>query len=128
MQANPERTVTLRRTGRSAVLLALLALACARAPAPENPGQAAAAGSAEGFRFVDVAAEAGISRVIHAGRPAKDHLLDSAGSGAAWLDYDRDGWLDAYIVNGWKVAGSEVVEKGLVRKLFAYIFAGQVFA
>lgn len=30
----------------------------------------------------------------------------------AWLDYDRDGLLDAYLVNGWKVSGGRVVEKG----------------
>jgi len=65
-----------------------------------------------GFRFVDVAAEAGLTRVLHAGRPGKDHLLDSAGTGAAWLDYDRDGHLDAYLVNGWKLAGHEVVARG----------------
>ena len=39
--------------------------------------------AAEGFHFVDVAARVGISRVVHAGRPGKDHLLDSAGTGAA---------------------------------------------
>jgi len=64
------------------------------------------------FRFVDVASEAGLDRVVLAGRPGKDHLLDSAGTGAAWLDYDRDGWIDAYIVNGWKLDGDRVVERG----------------
>lgn len=64
------------------------------------------------FHFKDAAREAGITRVVHAGRPAKDHLLDSAGTGAAWIDYDRDGWLDAYIVNGWKLSGKEILEKG----------------
>jgi hypothetical protein len=68
--------------------------------------------AATGFRFVDVASEAGIDRVVHAGRPGKDHLLDSAGTGAAWIDYDRDGWIDAYIVNGWKLEGNRVLERG----------------
>jgi hypothetical protein len=65
-----------------------------------------------GFRFVDVAAESGLTRVTHAGRPGKDHLLDSAGTGAAWLDYDRDGRLDLYLVNGWLLDGDRVVERG----------------
>lgn len=64
------------------------------------------------LHFVDVTRQSGLDRVILAGRPAKDHLLDSAGTGAAWLDYDRDGWVDLYIVNSWKMSGSQVTEKG----------------
>jgi hypothetical protein len=64
------------------------------------------------FRLVDVTAKAGITRVLLAGRPDKDHLLDSSGGGAAFLDYDRDGRLDIYLVNGWRLEGSRIVEKG----------------
>ncbi len=65
------------------------------------------------FHFVDVAASAGLTRMLHAGRPGKDHLLDSAGAGAAWIDYDRDGDIDAYVVNGWRLEGSRIVERGV---------------
>jgi hypothetical protein len=65
------------------------------------------------FRFTDVAEEAGITRVVEAGRPGKDHLLDSAGNGVAWLDFDEDGYLDAYVVNGWKLSGRDIVAKGV---------------
>src|SRR6187397_1402227 len=58
------------------------------------------------FHFVDIAAEAGLTRPLLSGRPDKDHLLDSAGAGAAFLDYDRDGRLDIYLVNGWRLDGS----------------------
>jgi hypothetical protein len=64
------------------------------------------------FRFVDVHEQAGVTRVLLAGRPGKDHLLDSAGAGAAFLDYDRDGRLDIYLPNGWKIDGSTIVERG----------------
>ena len=64
------------------------------------------------LHFEDISARAGLTRTLLAGRPDKDHLLDSAGSGAGWLDYDRDGWLDLYLVNGWKLRGSQVIEKG----------------
>jgi hypothetical protein len=64
------------------------------------------------LRFVDVAERLGITRVLNAGRPEKDHLLDSAGAGAALLDYDRDGRLDVYLVNGWRLEGDRVVERG----------------
>ena len=61
---------------------------------------------------MDVAPQAGLTRPLLAGRPTKDHLLESAGAGVAWLDYDRDGHLDVFLPNGWKLAGSAVVEKG----------------
>ncbi|HET7293791.1 MAG TPA: CRTAC1 family protein, partial [Vicinamibacteria bacterium] len=40
------------------------------------------------------------------------HLLDSAGAGAAFLDYDQDGRLDVFLANGWRLEGSRVVERG----------------
>ena len=95
--------------------LALLALSCGggtkeapRTTAPSLP----ASTDPKPFLFVDVAREAGLTRVLLAGRPGKDHLLDSTGTGVAWLDFDRDGFLDAYLVNGWKLSGDQIVEKG----------------
>ena len=79
----------------------------APAPTAQESGRAATR-----FRFVNVAAEAGVTRVALAGRPGKDHLLDSAGTGAAFLDYDGDGRLDIYLVNGWRLDGPRVVERG----------------
>jgi hypothetical protein len=64
------------------------------------------------FRFEDVAAKVGLTRATWFGRPGKEHLLDSAGAGIAFLDYDRDGLLDVYAVNGWRLDGAHVVEKG----------------
>jgi hypothetical protein len=54
------------------------------------------------LRFTDVAAQAGIDLLNIAGSPTKDLVMDANGNGAAWFDYDRDGDLDALIVNGSK--------------------------
>jgi hypothetical protein len=51
--------------------------------------------------FQDVAKEAGLGSFQHvAGTPQRRYILESIGSGVALLDYDLDGWLDIYLVNG----------------------------
>ena len=34
------------------------------------------------------------------GTAQKDYIIEELGSGVALLDYDHDGWLDIYLVNG----------------------------
>ena len=51
--------------------------------------------------FQDIAAKAGLTQWHHVmGTPEKRYILESIGSGVALLDYDNDGWLDIYLVNG----------------------------
>jgi len=76
------------------VLLALAAAAWA-VPAPE-PGAAPLR-----FSFANVAARAGLDAVtVYGGRDTNRYLLETTGCGAAFLDYDEDGWLDIFLVNG----------------------------
>ena len=51
--------------------------------------------------FKDIAEKAGLTTWRHAmGTPEKNYILETTGSGVALLDYDNDGWLDIYLVNG----------------------------
>ena len=65
-------------------------------------------------RFVNVAAEAGVTRVLFCGGPRKDHILESTGCGCAWFDYDQDGLVDIFLANAWALdeEPSGVREKG----------------
>ncbi len=67
------------------------------------------------LRFVEVGTESGLVHPTWCGRDDKPHLLESGGSGLALLDYDGDGDMDLYLVNGWRLDGSEVIEKGANR-------------
>src|SRR5260370_25324769 len=48
----------------------------------------------------DVAGRAGITPVIVSGGTKKNYVLEVNGSGVCWLDYNGDGWMDLYLVNG----------------------------
>ncbi len=51
-------------------------------------------------RYVDVAGSAGISfQHDNAASPEK-YLIETMGSGCGWIDYDQNGLLDLYLVNG----------------------------
>ena len=51
--------------------------------------------------FQDVSEKAGLTRWRHTmGTPEDKFILETVGSGVALLDYDKDGWLDIYLVNG----------------------------
>jgi hypothetical protein len=51
--------------------------------------------------FEDISRKAGLTSWHHTmGTPEKQFILDAPGSGVALLDYDKDGWLDIYLVNG----------------------------
>jgi enediyne biosynthesis protein E4 len=50
--------------------------------------------------FRDVAKEAGIHPLIISGEKKKNYVLEVNGSGACWFDYNNDGYMDLYLVNG----------------------------
>ncbi|HKC14024.1 MAG TPA: CRTAC1 family protein [Vicinamibacteria bacterium] len=64
------------------------------------------AGEPLGFGFKNVAREAGLdATTIFGGRETNKYLLETTGCGVAFLDYDNDGWLDVFLVNGTTLEG-----------------------
>ena len=68
-------------------------------------GQSAASPSL-GVEFIDVAKQAGLNvQTIFGGVKKNKYLLETTGCGVAFYDYDNDGWLDIFLVNGWRLEG-----------------------
>jgi hypothetical protein len=59
-------------------------------------------GMGPGFSFTDVAAESGLGHAlnVYGGIDRKRYILEETGCGVALFDYDNDGWLDIFFVNG----------------------------
>src|SRR6185437_9795823 len=54
-----------------------------------------------GVEFVNIAREAGLrAKTIFGSEHKNKFLLETTGCGCAFFDYDNDGWLDIFLVNG----------------------------
>ncbi len=59
-----------------------------------------------GVTFVDIARDAGLNaKTIFGGEHKNKYLLETTGCGVAFYDYDNDGWLDIFLVNGSRLEG-----------------------
>jgi hypothetical protein len=57
-------------------------------------------------RFINVARESGLNaKTIFGGEHKNKYLLETTGCGVAFYDYDNDGWLDIFLVNGSRLEG-----------------------
>src|SRR5215472_10788886 len=63
--------------------------------------------AAPGFQFTDIAAQTGLGQALNVfgGITRKRYLLEEIGCGLAFFDYDSDGWLDLFLVNGTRFDG-----------------------
>jgi enediyne biosynthesis protein E4 len=76
-------------------------------PAPPPPGpKSPIEGTPLGVSFVDVVKGSGLDvETIYGGVGRNKYLLETTGCGLAFYDYDNDGWLDVFLVNGWRLEG-----------------------
>ncbi len=86
----------LRRTCPQAVLVLTAFVAAttlaAWQPEPVEPWA---------VRFTDIAESAGLTQPsVYGGVDRKRFILETNGAGAAFIDYDNDGWLDALVLSG----------------------------
>ena len=98
----------LESLSRSALVLPLdrvFSLICPGLAA-ELEGQETASKAPIGVNFVNVAKESGLkTTTIFGGEHKNKYLLETTGCGVAFYDYDNDGWLDIFLVNGTRLEG-----------------------
>ena len=71
-------------------------------------------GQAFPVMFTDVTQEARIQFKHHSGKNEHHHIVETMGAGAAFLDYDNDGFLDLYLIE----SGSLEAEPTYVNRLY----------
>ncbi|HTZ84193.1 MAG TPA: CRTAC1 family protein [Candidatus Acidoferrales bacterium] len=109
----PSRRVFLKSLSRSALVLSFESVLAMARPkwlraAPQNPASPKPDPLASdlGITFLNVARESGLNaKTIYGGEHKNKYLLETTGCGAAFYDYDNDGWLDIFLVNGTRLEG-----------------------
>jgi enediyne biosynthesis protein E4 len=56
--------------------------------------------------FVDVTERAGLTApIVYGGIDQKRYIIETNGCGVAFVDYDDDGWIDIFLLNGTRLEG-----------------------
>ena len=72
-----------------------------------------------GVTLLDVAREAGFTASnVWGGRDAQKYIVEVKGSGLAFFDYDRDGWLDVYLTNGIRFEETYTPDSAPISRLY----------
>jgi hypothetical protein len=111
---SPSRREFLKSLSRSALVLSFDGVLAAARPAWPQSQTVAHAGGIEPLKpgtplnvsFINVAREAGLhAKTTFGGEHKNKYLLETTGCGVAFYDYDNDGWLDIFLVNGTTLEG-----------------------
>jgi enediyne biosynthesis protein E4 len=101
------RRTFLKSLCRTAVVLPFADVLALALPNPfQAPPAVQKSGLDLGVTFLDVGREAGLeAKTIFGGEHKNKYLLETTGCGVAFYDYDNDGWLDIFLVNGTRLEG-----------------------
>ena len=81
----------------------LAPMARPQSPTPESSSEPA---GPYGVQFRDVADSAGLTHtVFYGGVEQVKYIVEANGCGVAFYDYDNDGWLDVFVLNGSRLGG-----------------------
>ena len=84
----------------------MCALVCLAAAWQGDKPAAGSGNDGYGVTFTNIARGAGIThKTIYGDERKNKYLLETTGCGVAWFDYDNDGWLDLFFVNGTRLSG-----------------------
>lgn len=97
----------LRISSSGFITLCLLGATLIAAAPPDEP-----------IQFEEITARAGLDYRNLFGGPEKPYIIESTGNGAAWIDYDNDGCLDLFVVNGSTLERQEKGERGPGNRLY----------
>jgi hypothetical protein len=76
-------------------------------------------GAGLGVQFVNVAREAGLrAKTLYGSENRNKYLLETTGCGVAFYDYDQDGWLDIFLVNGTRFEAAWPTGQAPVSRLY----------
>ena len=96
------------------LLLTVSLLAGCASPHADPPPHVEDASSPEGPLFVDRAGEVGLDFVHFNGMSGERYFVEMTGAGGALFDYDNDGDLDAYLVQGAMLGDGKTYSDALV--------------
>ena len=88
------------KTGRLLLIVVICFAAWARFVGAQQQSSPAPSSSASVEAFVDITQRLGVNFQYRASHTSRKYLLETMGPGVALFDYDNDGRLDIYLVNG----------------------------